>query len=112
MKHIISHLSSKSRTLQYNFREYRECVPMPAQARYDVNVFTCSVREPCEAAPSIPHLSFYLSPAMGGLTLWNACCHLSSITTCCCPILRGLYCLGFILDKSRKALHFMGLGWV
>lgn len=47
-----------------------------------------------------------------GLTLWNACCHLSSITTCCCPILPALYCLGFILDKSRKALRFMGLGWV
>lgn len=67
---------------------------------------------PFEATPSIPHLSLYLSPAIGGLTLWNACCHLSSITTCCCPILPGLYCLGFILDKSRKALRFMGLGWV
>lgn len=47
-----------------------------------------------------------------GLTPWNACCHLSSITTCCCPILPALYCLGFILDKSRKALRFMGLGRV
>lgn len=47
-----------------------------------------------------------------GLTLWNACCHLSSITTCCCTILPALYCLGFILDKSRKALRFVGLGWV
>lgn len=88
------------------------CVPVPAQACCGVTAFTCSVREPSEATTSISHLSLYLSPAVGGLTLWNACCHLSSITTCCCPILPGLYCLGFILDKSRKALRFMGLGWV
>lgn len=47
-----------------------------------------------------------------GLSLRNACCHLSSITTCCCPILPALYCLGFVLDKSRKAPRFMGQGWV
>ena len=49
----------------YYSRGYRVCVPMPAQACYDVTVFTCSVCEPSEATPSIPHLSLYLSPAKG-----------------------------------------------
>lgn len=61
---------------------------------------------------TIPHLSPYLSPAVGVASHSGMPVAISTITTCCCPILPALYCLGFILDKSCKALRFMGLGCV
>lgn len=74
----------------------------------------CSgVREPsCVAVPSIPLTCrpACLQQQGEALTLWNACRRLSAITTCCCPILPALYCLGSVLDKRRKAPRFMGLG--